>query len=123
MDPHLAKPLLVKKGKSEDSYDTIEDLVANGEQLEHFHSYQKTERIGEEFEEDNAMLTIDIHADQGFFIAFTPGMMMSSNKDNESVSSEGFYIVEKDSDDVPIHVNFNIESDDLIFMLGDGVNQ
>jgi len=123
MEPHLAKPLLVKKGKIEDSYDTIEDLVANGEQLEHFHSYQKTKRIGEQFDEDNVMATIDVHADQGFFIAFTPGMMMSSNTDKKAVASEGFYIVEEYSNDVPIHVDFNIETDDLVFMLGDGVNQ
>lgn len=124
MEPHLSKPLLIKRGNGEDSYDTIEDLVMNGEQLEHFHSYQKTESVGEEYDDDEMMRTIDVHADQGFFIAFTPGMMISSNnKDNNYVSSEGFYIVEDDSDKIPIHVDFNIETDDLVFMLGDGVNQ
>jgi hypothetical protein len=121
LEPHLAKPLLVKKGNERDSYDTIQDLVVNGEQLEHFHSYQKTERIGEQYEEDIA--TIDIHTDQGFFIAFTPGMMISSNKDEKAISSEGFYIVEEDSNDVPVRVDFDVDSDDLVFMLGDGVNQ
>jgi len=124
MEPHLSKPLLIKRGNGEDSYDTIEDLVMNGEQLEHFHSYQKTERIGEEYDDDEMMRTIDVHADQGFFIAFTPGMMMSSNnKDNNAVASEGFYIVEDDSNKIPIQVDFNIDTDDLVFMLGDGVNQ
>jgi len=124
MEPHLTKPLLIKKGNDKDSYDTIEDLVANGEQLEHFHSYQKTERIGEEYEEDDTMTTIDLHSDQGFFIAFTPGMMISSSsKDNNIVASDGFYIVEEDSNNAPIHVDFNIDTDDLVFMLGDGVNQ
>jgi hypothetical protein len=124
MEPHFSKPLLIKRGNSEDSYDTIEDLVMNGDQLEHFHSYQKTERIGEEYDDDEMMRTIDVHADQGFFIAFTPGMMMSSNnKDNNTVASEGFYIVEEDSNKIPIQVDFNIDTDDLVFMLGDGVNQ
>jgi len=125
MEPHLTKPLLIKKGSENDTYDTIEQLVVNGEQLEHFHSYKKIERIGEEYEDDDmSMRTIDIHSDQGFFIAFTPGMMTSSNsKDNSLVNAEGFYIVEDDSKDVPIHVDFNIDTDDLVFMLGDGVNQ
>jgi hypothetical protein len=70
------------------------------------------------------MTTIDVHADQGFFIAFTPGMMMSSNsKDDNVFASDGFYIVEVDSKDTPIHVDFNLDTDDLVFMLGDGVNQ
>ena len=129
MEPYLSKPLLTKKGDSDPmtSYDTIEDLVANGEQLEHFHSYQKIERIGEEYDDEGdekKMATIDLHADQGFFIAFTPGMMMSpSNKDNKAASSDGFYIVEEDSNNTPIHVNFDVDTDDLVFMLGDGVNQ
>jgi hypothetical protein len=125
MEPHLTKPLLIKKGNNKDSYDTIEELVANGEQLEHFHSYQKTERIGEDYGDDEiGMTTIDVHADQGFFIAFTPGMMMSSNsKDDNVFASDGFYIVEVDSKDTPIHVDFNLDTDDLVFMLGDGVNQ
>jgi hypothetical protein len=125
MEPYLTKPLLIKKGSEKDTYDTIEQLVVNGEQLEHFHSYKKIERIGEEYEDDDmSMRTIDIHSDQGFFIAFTPGMMTSSNSiDNDLVAANGFYIVEDDIKDVPIHVDFNINTDDLVFMLGDGVNQ
>ena len=127
MEPHLTKPLLTKKGgNSNSSYDTIEDLVENGVQLEHFHTYQKTEGIGEQYDDDDQddetkMATIDLHADQGFFIAFTPGMMIG--KDNKADASGGFYIVEEDSKDIPIHVDFDVETDDLVFMLGDGVNQ
>ena len=145
LEPHLEKPLLVKKKKIGDnddndssSYDTIHDLVAHGEQLEHFHSYQKTKGIGEVYYDDDsddhetAMATIDVHADQGFFIAFTPGMMISSkpseNDDDNAVSSSGgFFIVEEGDDDddsnLPVHVAFDVDTDDLVFMLGDGVNQ
>ena len=126
MEPHLKKPLLTKRGDDKDSYDTIEELVVHGEQLEHFHSYQKTERVGEEYsDEESKMATIDVHADQGFFIAFTPGMMMSSNsKDKNPKASSGFYIVEEGPNEtLPIHVEFDIDTDDLVFMLGDGVNQ
>jgi len=125
MEPHLTKPLLTKKGDdSNSSYDTIEDLVENGVQLEHFHTYQKIEGVGEQYDDkddETNMTTIDLHADQGFFIAFTPGMMIG--KDNKADASGGFYIVEEDSNDIPIHVDFDVETDDLVFMLGDGVNQ
>ena len=127
MEPHLSKPLLNKRGDSTSSYDTIKDLVVNGEQLEHFHSYQKIKNIGEEYDDDDEakMVTIDLHADQGFFIAFTPGMMVSNggNDDVAATASTGFYIVEEDADTVPVHVDFDVDTDDLVFMLGDGVNQ
>jgi len=146
MEPHLLKPLLsIKNGSTDNSsYDTIEDLVDNGEVLEHFHSYQKiaTKRIGEEYNDDeddtkkkNTMTTIDLHTDQGFFIAFTPGMTVkvpSNSEENtdatadvmSSSSSDGFYIIEEGNyNGIPIHVDFDVETDDLVFMLGDGVNQ
>jgi len=127
MEPHLAKPLLAKKADANSSYDTIEDLVAHGEQLEHFHSYQKTKSVGEEYDDYDDiknMATIDLHTDQGFFIAFTPGMMLSQNRESDNVrASGGFYVIEEDSNDIPIQIDFDIETDDLVFMLGDGVNQ
>jgi len=137
MEPHLIQPLLNIKDNASSFYNTIEDLVSNGEILEHFHSYQKIDDDyqednneqepigGEEYDDDKdekKMKTIDLHADQGFFIAFTPGMMIGST--GSGSSSGGFYIVEEDSDDQqPIHVDFNVDEDDLVFMLGDGVNQ
>jgi len=140
MEPHLMTPLLsIKNGNTDNvSYDTIEDLVDNGEILEHFHSYQKiatTKRVGEEYNDDNdTMTTIDLHTDQGFFIAFTPGMTVKvpSNDENtdatadvmSSSSSKGFYIIEEGNyNGIPLHVDFDVETDDLVFMLGDGVNQ
>jgi len=152
MEPHLMKPLLSIKNKkskganeSTNTYNTIEDLVDNGEVLEHFHSYQKidTKRVGEEYNDDNEaegknnmMTTIDLHTDQGFFIAFTPGMTVKVPSKNDkntdttttadvvSSSSEGFYLIEEGNyNGIPIHVDFNVETDDLVFMLGDGVNQ
>ena len=41
-----------------------------------------------------------------------------------SSSSDGFYIIEEGNyNGIPIHVDFDVETDDLVFMLGDGVNQ
>jgi len=109
-------------------FHTISDIVKNGEHLEHFHSYQrdgidaatgakktsKTIRVRE---------TIEYHVDQGIFLAFVPGMI-ASTKDKrihpiESSSSGGFYIKQKDGTQVKV----NFDADDLVFMLGDGVNQ
>lgn len=134
-------------------YNTIADLVRHGDTLEHFHSYQKVKKtaaaIGEEYNDDDddeeeeeavRMETIELHADQGFFIAFTPGMLVEETAvaASASVSSVvstagGFYIVEKNEEEEdgtfekkkknPIHVEFDIDTDDLVFMLGDGVNQ
>jgi len=140
LEPHLEKPLLRVRGDDPTRvYDTVLDLVRNGEQLEHFHSYVKKTKEekaktagGEEYRDDDhptRMETIDVHADQGFFIAFTPGMMVSSSsssskENDDAVSAGGFFIVEEDSKDgAPVHVDFDVDVDDLVFMLGDGVNQ
>lgn len=141
IDPHLNKssPLLMNV-KSSPSYDSVEDLVTNGEVLEHFHSYQKIGGggVGEEYNDvdiEDHQQTIDLHADQGFFIAFTPGMMVRKNaaggEDVTIDSSDGFYILEDDEDDgnqgntrrAMTEVKFDADKDELVFMLGDGVNQ
>ena len=154
--PDLHQPVLHRKQERQGGdagagarYNTIADLVRHGDTLEHFHSYQKVKKtaaaIGEEYNDDDddeeeeeavRMETIELHADQGFFIAFTPGMMVEETAVAASVSSVvsaagGFYIVERNEEEEdgtfekknPIHVEFDIDTDDLVFMLGDGVNQ
>lgn len=134
-----------KKGTddSTNAYDTIEDLVENGEIWEHFHLYQKIatkSRVGEEYNDDDneeeenkktMMTTIDLHTDQGFFIAFTLGMTMKTSSSDDvsfsnssSSSSDGFYVIKEGNyNNILIPVDFNVETDDLVFMFGDGVNQ
>ena len=59
-----------------------------------------------------------MHTDQGLFIAFTPGMLTGTTK-NDVSSMGGFYIEQKD--DSQAEVDFN--PSDIIIILGDGVDQ
>ena len=62
-----------------------------------------------------------MHTDQGFFIAFTPGLIASSQDPTKQLQlSDGFYV--QDSYGEKASVKFS-EEDDLVFMIGDGANQ
>jgi hypothetical protein len=103
---------------NEIGFKTFSDVVHFGEHLEHFHSYQQMNSLEEKQE------TIEMHVDQGLFIAFTPGRLMMHN-DNVSTQSvvemtSGFFIELQDGS--VEEVKFT-NQDDLVFMLGDGVNQ
>jgi len=118
MGSSLTVPLMTTEDGSH-SFNEIKDIVSSGEHLEHFHSYQKTSNRGSE-------QTIDLHVDQGFFIAFTPGLMVSHDADlkpnlsKRLVESEGFYV--ENADGKRSLVQFDA-SDDLIFLMGDGADQ
>ena len=115
MRAYLQTPLM---SSNEDGvvYDSINEVVAGGEHLEHFHSYQKDNSLGNAGE-----TTIELHTDQGFFIAFTPGLIASSNDPTKQMNlSDGFYV--QDRYGTKASVNFS-EEDDLVFMIGDGANQ
>lgn len=110
-----------------DSFRTIADIVASGDHLEHFHSYQKLEQPNrnESSLRSRTDQTIDLHTDQGFFIAFTPGLMVTHLDGKPDLSTdlwetEGFYIEKANGSTA--HVHFTAD-DDLVFMMGDGVNQ
>lgn len=108
-------------------YETVKEVIEGGEQLEHFHSYQsgvsslsvETEERRLRRDDDDTASTIALHTDQGFFIAFTPGMIVQAGG-KDMTMSDGFYI--EDSQGRRSLVQFDDE-DDLVFMLGDGVNQ
>ena len=116
MDPSLPKPLLLSSDPSGRDYGDIAEVVAGGVHLEHFHSYQGGTRDMEDAA--NKGETIHLHTDQGFFIAFTPGLIVSPG--GELKLSDGFYV--QDSNGEKRLMEFTGE-DDLVFMLGDGVNQ
>ena len=106
------EPLLTTAKKY--PFPTIAEVVENGEHLEHFHSYQKLSETQEE--------TIELHTDQGLFIAFTPGRMVSQQDSSlkQTGLTSDFFI--KTQDGSTVNVQFE-DQDDLVFMLGDGVNQ
>ena len=91
---------------------TLADVVKNGEHLEHFHSYQHVVSQGKHQD------TIDLHTDQGLFLVFTPGRMV--NRKDDGALTTGFFIELQDGS--LAMVDFDNE-DDLVILLGDGVNQ
>lgn len=113
MGTSLPSPLLSTSDAARKGYEDIKQVFDGGEHLEHFHSYQKGGR-GEEAE-----ATIEFHTDQGFFIAFTPGLIVTSADEPQELS-DGFFI--QDSNGQKTAMEFTGE-DDLVFMMGDGVNQ
>lgn len=107
----LDMPLLTGRSDEEELvWNDIDDVVSAGHYLDHFHSYQKLREGG--------VSTIDFHVDQGLFLAFTPGLMM--DLDGVSGVSEGFYVKGENGEEYELKFD---EGDDLVFMLGDGVNQ
>ena len=96
------------KTKAGYNFRTFADVVENGEHLEHFHSYYRAEDNDTSVTSSN---TIDFHTDQGLFIAFTPAM--------GTTEVGSFYISLEDGS----YSNVSFNDDDLIIMLGDGVNQ
>ena len=98
-------------------FKTFSEVVEHGEHLEHFHSYTKCDgqQVNKEDED-----TIELHVDQGLFIAFTPGRTMANHPGAAAELTSGFF-VESPQGGVE-EVEFGPQ-DDLVFMLGDGVNQ
>lgn len=92
---------------------TIETLINKGEHLEHFHSYYSEDNQASSTPMDTT--TIDWHTDQGMMLLFTPGQFQ------DGTTSDGFFI--RLTDGSTAEVAFDSEIDDLVIMLGDGVNQ
>jgi len=93
-------------------FDTIQDVVETGEHLEHFHSYQKSVP-------SSSKETIDIHVDQGLFLVFSPALLVQDSTILETLQ-EGFYVQLLDGTRALAQFD---EEDDLVFLLGDGINQ
>lgn len=97
---------------------SIENLINEGEHLEHFHSYYSTntaETATKTTSTSTASTTIDWHTDQGMMLLFTPGQFQDGTTPN------GFFI--RLGDGSTAEVAFDSKIDDLVIMLGDGVNQ
>ena len=96
-------------------YNNIKEMVAGGVHLEHFHSYHK-----DKSSERSEATTIEFHTDQGFFIAFTPGLIVSSDSTKQLKISDGFFVQDRLGEKATAKFS---EDDDLVFMIGDGANQ
>jgi hypothetical protein len=99
---------------------SFSDVVTYGEHLEHFHSYQRTENTSLGDKNDSA--TLELHTDQGLFLVFAPGRLVERNNQKSLKVSSGLYIQPAAGSDEVVEVEFD-DSDDLVIMLGDGVNR
>ena len=117
-----------KNKNGDDEGLTIERVINEGEHLEHFHSYYSTTTSAVEAaaaaattsttasssSSSSSTPTIDWHTDQGLVLIFTPGQ-------RDGVSTDGLFIQLKDGSTVEVDFDSNV--DDIVIMLGDGVNQ
>jgi hypothetical protein len=130
---HLPSPLMTTTQAQSNSthnytevYRSVNDVVMHGHHLEHFHTYQQVKMSqsssSSSSSKSTSISTIDMHTDQGLFIAFVPGRVMTegdkSNTGTTTQMSEGFYIQLPNG----TIVEPQFQSDDLVFMLGEGVN-
>lgn len=99
-----SKPVLFDEANNGYS---LNEVFAFGDHLEHFHAYQK---VASSNGNDD---TIEWHLDQGLALVFTPGLV-------EGETVDGFYI--RLADGSSEMVDFQ-PTDDLVVLLGDGVNQ
>jgi len=121
---HVAVPLLTTSNavmaNVVEMFRGVADVVMHGHHLEHFHSYQARKSQEMLLDSNFDQNTLDMHTDQGLFIAFVPGRIVRPSDKETTVPpvSKGLYITLANGTLVePI-----FESDDLVFMLGDGVN-
>lgn len=99
------------------TYRTLEQVVAGGERLEHFHSY----RLPSNSADSEDSKTIDFHVDQGVFIAFTPAILVDESSDlSPRGSTTGSFTV-RTKDGEELEVEF--PQDSLVLLAGDGFNQ
>jgi hypothetical protein len=113
----VAELPLLSTPDGEYDFNGVKEVVENGDHLEHFHSYQHVDDTGTAEE-----TTIDMHIDQGLFIAFAPALVVSAEGNTDAkprTSSNDFYIQLEDGSNAIVAFG----DDDLVFMLGDGVNQ
>ena len=92
-------------------YATVSDIVRAGDHLEHFHAYRK--------ESASPEATIDLHTDQGLFIAFTPALTVGA----EDVSAATFTIARRDGSRAEVALDAPRYASCVFVMLGDGVAQ
>jgi hypothetical protein len=93
----------------------LQETFQQGEHLEHFHSYKSPTRQQDTVTAsiDGTDETIDWHLDQGLALLFTPGLI-------QNTPSEGFFIRLPDGSEVMVHFE---PQDEVVVLLGDGVNQ
>ena len=116
-------PMLRSADPDADSFEDVYSLVAAGDHLEHFHAYSRGDRppSGDDTPPGE---TIDLHADQGMFIMFTPGIVVDlSQMPPTTVKGEspGSFLIER-PDGTIVECDFGFDDDVLVVMMGDGID-
>ena len=110
-------PLLAtRKGHA---FDTFADVVGAGEHLEHLHSYSRPAAAEKEATTD---ATLEMHTDQGLFIAFTPALSLGEGRAAEDArrADPSSFVIKRATGEV---VEASLEPTALVFMLGEGIHQ
>jgi len=94
-------------------YSNFSDMVRESVQLEHFHTY--------EVPSTREMTTIDMHVDQGLFIAFVPAVRTNRDGIITSVDATGEFQLQA-RDGTVKYVSFPDNGDVVVFLMGDAVN-
>ena len=106
---------------SSSSY-TLVDIVEQGDVIEHYHvyhsSHHKSDKESDTVRSSGAQTpvppTMDWHVDQGLFLLFFPGVA-------NHVPTDGLYVQLRNGSTA--HIEFDPNQDDLVILLGDGVQQ
>ena len=103
------------------SFDTLNEVVDNGEHLEHIHSYSTgapaaTAAAKDDEKEEGS--TLAMHTDMGLFIAFTPALSVSaaSHRAVDAEDASRFHLTLPGGE----VVRAAFDSEALVFMLGQG---
>ena len=114
------KALLVDATDHTTTYSTLEDMVDGGHHLEHFHAYERPAAPPTKHGPSaSAADTIEMHTDQGLFVAFAPAFLATTAGGTDVGE---FYVELGDGTRARADVG-GAADDSLIFMLGDGVER
>jgi hypothetical protein len=118
-------------------YNTLEQVIAHGDYLQHFHSYEtppppESNKHSSTNPDENHPWTIDWHVDQGMLVAFTPGRWTTTTTTTTNTAQTGgisstnphpseLYIQDRLGSVLAVDLDPTV--DDVVIMLGDGFHQ
>jgi hypothetical protein len=111
------EPLLHSDIEDQEPYNSLQDVFERGEHLEHVHSYHLPVQ-----HQGSSQKTMDFHTDQGLCIAFTPALLMRGDgalRGSDRSIAGSFHVQLRDG----TRTEVDFSDAELVFMLGDGVNQ
>ena len=104
------------------TYSSFRKMMDEGKHLDHFHVYDNNNvsSINERSMQKSRQETLQLHTDQGLFIAIVPSLRVYENG-LVDLEEDSFYIERKDGTRVPVKIPSSGNA--LVFMIGDGANQ